>query len=198
MIKSYRLGIAVVLGAVFLSAIVCWAGVNRAPAVPARAAHDLGPDGLPLGDFQLVERTGRTVSRADLDDRVWIAAFIFTRCPLSCPRISAVMKGLQARLEGSNALLVSISVDPEHDTPEVLKVYANRFGATPDRWWFLTGPKEAVHDLVQKGFKLALVESSAADPALGVESISHSDRLALVVHGRVVGLFESTDAGRAR
>ena len=117
MSRSYRLGIEIVVGTILISGIVCWLVVSRAPAVAPRAAHDLGPAALPLGDFQLTERSGRTVTQADLNDGVWVAAFIFTRCPLSCPRISSVMRGLQDRLAQSNARLVSISVDPDHDTP---------------------------------------------------------------------------------
>ena len=64
------------------------------------------------------------------------------------PASRRVMKGLQERLARTNVLLVSISVDPEHDTPAVLTEYADRFGASPDRWWFLTGPKESTYDLV--------------------------------------------------
>jgi protein SCO1 len=150
---------------------------------------------LPLGDFQLTERSGRTVSQADLQDRVWVAAFIFTRCPLSCPRISSVMKGLQDRLAATNALLISISVDPDHDKPPILKAYANQFGARPDRWWFLTGDKASIYHLIRDEFKLALAESAAGDSALGIEAVSHSDRLALVDRGRVAGFFESTDQG---
>ena len=103
--KSYRLGVQIVLGTVLISASLCLATVSRAPAVPARAGQDLGPAAFPLGEFRLVERSGRTVTQADLADRVWIASFIFTRCPLSCPRISSVMKGLQADSRGRNVLL---------------------------------------------------------------------------------------------
>jgi protein SCO1 len=191
--KSYRLGIRVVLGTVLISGIVCGAGASRVPAISTRAAHDLGPGAFPLGDFQFQERSGNVVTQTDLEDRVWVASFIFTRCPLSCPRISTVMKGLQERLLRTNVLLVSISVDPKHDTPAVLTEYADRFGALPDRWLFLTGPKESTYELVHNGFKLALAETTAAVTALGAESFSHSDRLALVYRGRVVGLFESSD-----
>jgi protein SCO1 len=176
-----------------ISGIVCWAGASRVPAVSARAAHDLGPGALPLGDFRFQERSGRNVTQADLADRTWITSFIFTRCPLSCPRISGVMKALQDRLARTNALLVSISVDPEHDNPTVLTEYASRFGALPDRWWFFTGPKESTYDLVHNGFKLALAETTTADRGDGAETFSHSDRLCLVDHGRVVGFFESSD-----
>jgi protein SCO1/2/putative membrane protein len=75
----------------------------------------------------------------------------------------------------------------------VLSQYAARFGAAPARWWFLTGPKAAIHDLVQGQFKLGLVESTPAERAAGAEAISHSGRLALVDRGRVIGFFDSTD-----
>src|SRR6202035_1676138 len=112
------------------------------------------PEAYPLGDFELVERSGRAVNQTDLAGRVWVAGFIFTRCPLSCPRISSVMKELQARFSGTSVLLASISVDPDYDGPAVLSRYAERFGALPDRWWFLTGRKQQINSLVQDRFKL--------------------------------------------
>ena len=78
-----------------------------------------------------LERSGRPVTDADLADRVWVASFIFTRCPLSCPRITSVMKSLQDKLAGTGVQLVSLSVDPEHDTPEVLSAYAAKFCGRP-------------------------------------------------------------------
>ena len=175
----YRSGIRIVLSALLLAGVVCLAAVNREGPPAPRAAHDLGPSYPDLGTFRLEERSGRTVTEGDLADRVGIASFIFTRCPLSCPRISGVMKGLQDRLAGTNVLLVSISVDPEHDTPAVLSEYAKRFGARPDRWWFLTGPKATIYGLIRDRLKLSLVEGMPADPETGTEAIVHSDRLAL-------------------
>jgi protein SCO1/2 len=167
--------------------------IGRYPAPTIRAGQDLGPGAFPVGSFQLVERSGRTVTEAEVAGRVFIASFIFTRCPLSCPRISTVMKGLEARLAKTDVLLVSVSVDPEFDTPPVLARYAQGFGASGDRWWFLTGPKAAIHDFVQERFKLGMAESTAAERAAGAEAISHSDRLALVDRGRIVGFFDSTE-----
>ena len=183
----------IVGGTVFVSAIVCstWVILNP-PKAPA-SAQDLGTAALPVGAFQFQERSGRTVRDTDLNDRVWIAAFIFTRCPLSCPRISSVMKDLQERLGRTNVLLVSISVDPDHDTPSILTEYANRYGASGDRWWFLTGPKAATYDLVLNRFKLAVGETPLSDRTPETESITHSDRLALVDRGRIAGIFESSD-----
>ena len=136
---------------------------------------------------------------ADLADRVWVAAFIFTRCRSSCPRITAVMRGLQDKLAGTGVLLVSLSVDPEHDTPEVLADFARSYGADPDRWWFLTGPKAEVYDLIRRRFLLGVAETGAADQQPGAEAVSHSSRLALVDRGnRVVGYFDSDDPDDVR
>jgi protein SCO1/2/putative membrane protein len=128
----------------------------------------------------------------DLADGVAIASFIFTRCPLSCPRITSVMQGLQGRLAGTDVRLVSFSVDPEHDTPEVLRAYAERYGASPDRWWFLTGPKPSIHDLIRERFQLGVWEAPGP-VGPDTEVVVHSDRLALIDHGLIVGLFESND-----
>jgi protein SCO1/2/putative membrane protein len=190
--RSYRRGILIVAYTVMASAILSPFVARSGSSLP-RAAQDLGDQAEALGAFRLVERSGRVVTDADLAGRVWIASFIFTRCPLSCPRITSVMKGLQGRLEGSHVLLVSLSVDPEHDTPEVLTDYARRFGAAPDRWLFLTGSRAPIYELIQGKFKLSVTANPVPDPEGKGESISHSDRLALVDRGRVVGLFDSKD-----
>jgi protein SCO1 len=192
--RSYRLGLQIVLGAILIAAALTLGWAARRAPVAARAAEQLPPGSFPLGEFRLVERSGRNVSEADFRGRVWVAGFIFTRCPLSCPRISSVMKDLQQRFDGTRVLLASITVDPDYDTPEVLTQYAQRFGARPDRWWFLTGPKEQIHDLVQGRFKVAFQEASPEEKAAGSEAITHSDRLALVEDGQVIGFFESNNA----
>jgi protein SCO1 len=190
---SYRLGVSIVVGTVLASAALCLALVRPYPA-PARAAQDLGGQPFSLGRFRLVGRDGRTVTDADLAGGPWVASFIFTRCPLSCPRISSVMKGLQDKLAGTEVRLVSLTVDPDHDTPEVLAEYARRFGADGDRWWFLTGPKVDLHDLTVGRFKLGVSASGEPDRGGGAEAILHSDRLALVGPGnQVAGYFDSND-----
>lgn len=197
--RSYRLGILLVLGTVALSAVVIGSylafGSGGRPQPAAPAGQDLGTNAYPLEAFSLIERSGKSVQAADLADRVWIAAFIFTRCKASCPRISTTLKGIQDQLAMTGVRLVSISVDPEHDTPAILSDYAKRFGADPDRWWFLTGQREAVYDLILHRFKVSVAASSEADQQKGAEAVAHSDRLALVGPGnRVIGLFDSNDA----
>ena len=123
---------------------------------------------------------------ADLNGKVWIADFFYSTCPGPCPMLSSRLSGLQAQLGNDDRVrLVSISSDPEKDTPEVLTQYATRFHAT-DRWLFLTGTKPAIHDLAFQGFKLPI----AGNPA-GAEPIIHSTRLVLVDQaGAVRALYE--------
>ncbi len=141
----------------------------------------------PLPEFSLTERSGNPVTLADLKGKIWVADFFYTTCPGPCPmltsRLSALHKKLGAR---ENVRLVSISTDPEKDTPDVLKLYAEKFGAS-DRWLFLTGDKAHIFDLANKGFKLTVVEDPAA--AGSAEPITHSTKLALVDRDGVVRGF---------
>jgi protein SCO1/2/putative membrane protein len=166
---------------------------------PKRVGQDLGKSGFPLGSFRLVERSGKVVTEADLANEVWISAFIFTRCPVSCPKISTVMKGLQGKLENSNVKLVSLSVDPEYDTPAVLTKYAEGLGADPVRWWFLTGKQDEIVDLILHRFKLPIEKNIGTDPESKAEAVRHSPRLVLVDRGNtVVGFFDSDDPEAVR
>ncbi len=103
------------------------------------------------------------------------------------------MKAIGNRLAATDVLLLSFSVDPDYDTPAVLDAYARRFEVSPDHWWFLTGQKQSIYDLVRGRFKLPLMDAGPTDPATEREAITHSDRLALIDRGQVVGLFDSTD-----
>lgn len=110
-------------------------------------------------DFVLTERSGRRISRADLLGKVWIANFIYTQCRETCPLQSATLARLQAEFSGEEDLrLVSITVDPERDSPEVLSRYAERYRADPVRWLFLTGDKRAIYLLAKDGFRLGVVD----------------------------------------
>jgi protein SCO1/2 len=195
--RSYRLGIVIVLGTVLVSALLCAAFVSDRPK-PAEgpAGESIDADPMPLGSFELTERSGRRVGSAELADDVWIAGFIFTRCKATCPRITSQMVGLQHELEDTGVRLVSLTVDPDHDTPEVLARYARGFRADPERWWFLTGPKEPIYSLLLERFHVPVAERPEDDPAREAEAVSHSQLLALVDRGnRLVGYFDSNDAG---
>jgi cytochrome oxidase Cu insertion factor (SCO1/SenC/PrrC family) len=122
------------------------------------AENDLPPVGT-VPAFTLHERSGRAVSKEDLLGKVWVTDFIFTRCVDECPLVSQRMARLQAAFATqADFRLVSITVDPAHDTPEVLTRYAANFGADTRRWLFLTGDKTAIYRLVRWGFRLGLVD----------------------------------------
>jgi protein SCO1/2 len=126
--------------------------------------------------FALTERSGSVVRAADLEGSVWVAGFIFTRCPDICPALTARMADLQKTLgeSGGGVRLVSFSVDPTHDTPDVLRGYAERAGARGD-WLFLTGPRDQLATLLKDGFRVAFADDGPAEAP-----ITHSDRLVLV------------------
>lgn len=178
-------------------AIVAGAGVvsiSRRAAPPAAGTERLGQLGS-LPPFDLVERSGRRVSLADLRGKIWVADFVFTRCAGVCPVLSTRMAGLQQKLAvgpASPVRLVSFSVDPAHDTPEVLAEYAERYRASEDGWLFLTGERDHLHALIQNGFRLSVADSpGAADPN---EMITHSDRFVLVDdQGQIRGYYHGTE-----
>ena len=143
-----------------------------------------------LPDFSLLERNGEKIGLSDLKGKVWIADFIFTRCPGPCPRMSARMASLQRDLAGEEDLrLISISVDPEFDTQEVLAKYAARYQAEAGRWLFLTGEKAAIHALAKSGFLVG-----------GVDDVTlHTTRFILIDRqGRVRGYYSSSDEEELR
>ncbi len=168
-----------VLGLVFGAGLLGWLGDRD------RAQGEL----LAAPDFSLVERSGRTVTLRDLRGRPWIADFVFTACAGPCRDMSRRMRELQDTLP-ERVRLVSISVDPERDRPEVLQKYAGEFGADPARWLFLTGEKASVRKLVMEGFFLPVSDTSG-DSA---NAILHSEKFLLVdAKGRVRGYYDALE-----
>lgn len=138
-----------------------------------------------LPTFSLTERSRQLIGLDDLKGSIWIADFIFTRCPGPCPLMSARMSKLQETFKDVPSLkLVSITVDPEFDTCQVLSEYADVFQAQKGRWFFLTGERTRIHELAKAGFRVG-----------GVEDVSlHSTRFILVdQEGRVRGYYDSQD-----
>jgi cytochrome oxidase Cu insertion factor (SCO1/SenC/PrrC family) len=138
--------------------------------------------------FQLTNQDGQPFGSAQLKGKVWIADFIYTMCPGPCPMISSRMSELQKPLENTDVHLVSVSVDPKHDTPAVLRSYADKLRAQPQRWDFLTGSQSAIYDLSRNGFKLAIDDGTAEN---GVPV--HSTRVILVDRrGEIRGYYDAT------
>jgi protein SCO1/2 len=113
--------------------------------------------------FSLVERSGRRIGPAALRGQVWMANFIYTKCTETCPTQSLEVARLQAEFaDASDLRFLSITVDPQHDTREVLAAYAERYRADPERWLFLTGDKREIYCLA-RGLNLGVVDP--ADPS---------------------------------
>ncbi len=135
-------------------------------------------------DFQLTGRDGKPVRLEDLKGKIWLADFIYTTCPGPCPMLSSHFSDLQQELlKFGDVRLVSISINPDHDTPEVLRQYAQHFHAA-DNWWFLTGPKQQVRDLVTKGFMMTVIDQEDGDAP-----IVHATKLVLVDRDGVIRAF---------
>lgn len=174
-------------------------------AVPfaARRSHPL-VEPLPvlgaLPAFALLDQDGAPYDLARLEGRPTVANFIFTSCPTVCPLQSARMAGLVERTRGLDARFVSFSVDPETDTPAVLKAYGARFHQDPARWTFVTGPREAIERTVVEGFRVAVSrEKRDAGPGPDIWDIVHGEHFVLVdAEGRLRGYYLSDDAGLDR
>jgi protein SCO1 len=153
-----------------------------------------------LPAFALTDQGGRPFGTRELRGKVWVADFIFTACQEACPLLSQRMQELGRRTKnlGPDFHLVSISVDPDRDTPARLAEYAARYGANPVRWSFLTGPAAAVQDTVTEGFKIGMGREAVTPDAGGDTfwTIFHGEHLVLVDRQlRVRGYFPATAEG---
>ena len=134
-----------------------------------------------IPEFYFTDSRGKKISRADLDGKVWVADFIFTTCTMACPVLTGNMNLVHKEFQNNDDVrIVSISVYPEYDTPEVLKKYASQYDANTNRWHFLTGPEENVQNVIKNGFKMGDYE----------DIIFHSEKFALVDQkGRLRGYY---------
>ena len=165
---------------------------NRSP--PDTASH------LPIlgevGDFALIERDGRRVTLQTLRGRVWLADFIFASCAATCPFMTERMSVLSRELRSrgmDDVIYVSISVDPDRDTPAALRFYANLYHASPTQWLFLTGDKQQMENIAMKSFKLGKPELAPDE-----DQILHSSRFFLVdqasrIRGSYMALTEEEE-----
>lgn len=177
-------------------------GKTPAKTTPRKHVATVTPLTVKLGtpgqvaDFTLTERSGKTVTRADLIGKPWVACFIFTNCSGFCGHVTKSMYELQAWMR-KNAIddvkIVTFTVEPERDTPEVLRVYAENFSADKNRWWFLTGDKKTIFGLIRGSFDEVVRDAVGQERAPGYEVI-HTDAVALVdANGKVVGKFRARD-----
>jgi protein SCO1 len=137
-------------------------------------------------DFNLTDESGKKFTGKSLNSVVWVADFIYTTCQGPCPRMSTQMRQLQEAVKDlPDVKLISITVDPEHDTPDALSAYGKRYKADPARWSFLTGPRETLQLLSKDGFHLGDVDGK----------LEHSSRFVLIDRTmRIRGYYATWEA----
>lgn len=144
-------------------------------------------------DFTLTNQFARPVSLSNLLGQVWVADVIFTRCPISCERMTQRMHALEEDVSARLPVkFVSITADPGFDSPEVLKRYAERHQIDQSRWHFLTGIKRDVYALSVSGLKFAVIDNE--NKTIPDDLFVHSTQFALVdKRGNIRGYFEGTE-----
>lgn len=167
-----------------------WKGMEQRAVTPLARFNTVPP-------FTLTERSGQPFdSTVMLEGRIWLADFFFTACPGPCLKMNARMEDIQQALTRDHADVrsVSFSIAPEMDTPEVLRKYAQRFHASPDKWAFLTGSHDTIYHLAEKAFLLPTVDQQGREHASDQGDFIHSEKIALVDrHGVVRKYFDSTN-----
>ena len=150
-----------------------------------------------IADFALTNQNGRAVSLADLHGKVWVADIIFTRCPGPCLKMTKQMKVLQDALPpDSQTKLVTLTTDADFDTPPVLKAYAERFAADPQRWMFLTGTRRDIAKLARDSLKLTAIEKKPEEREPPEDLFVHSTIFVIAdKRGQLRGVFETTGEG---
>jgi protein SCO1/2 len=148
--------------------------------------------------FELTSQSGETFSSDSMKGKIWVVSFFFTRCKTICPKLLAHLKSVQegAETEGIDLNMVSITVDPDHDTPKRLAEKHKEVKAG-DNWTFLTGSKEAITEVVVKGFKTHMGEQEILEN--GLIEIGHGSKLLLIDHeGIIRGLFDTNPEERGQ
>jgi protein SCO1 len=155
------------------------------------------PDYGTVNDFTLTNQAGSEVSLTNLYGRVWVADIIFTRCPGPCLKMTKQMSQLQSALPSSSKTrLVTLTTDPDFDTPQVLKSYGQRFGANFDRWEFLTGAPKQIAGLATDSLKLTALAKKPEERESAADLFIHSTIFVIVdQHGHLRGIFETTGEG---
>lgn len=133
------------------------------------------PKLIELPAFELKNQEGAPFGNKNLLGRVTLVNFIFTNCPTVCPLLTKKMSDLTKQISNPSIQFLSVSVDPENDSPEVLKKYGDKFGVDWTRWNFVTGPLEKISDVVVKGFKVVFVRDTK-----DILEITHGEHFVLV------------------
>jgi protein SCO1/2 len=193
---SQRLPRTLWVGIVLFLALLCVAYVLSLSELNNPRRRPLPVRGY-VADFTLTNQDGQVTTLADLTNRVWVADIIFTRCAGPCPIMTAQMKSLQDALPpASRAKLVTLTTDPDYDSPPVMKKYGERFGANFNRWKFLTGTRAEIAGLASDSLKLSAVPVKPEDRKNDADLFIHTTIFVVVdKHARLRSVFETEGEG---
>lgn len=186
-----------VVAALLAAVAMLLVGRSRAQARSGPEAVRVDPapdDPIDFGavaDFRLTDQLGEAYGSADLAGDPWALAAIFTTCAGPCPRIVRGLGELQEELVDTDLRIVCLSVDPARDSPEVLRAYAEARGIAPERWRFLTGAEEEIHELLRSGFSMGVGREDDAPDGFHV---THATQVVAVDRaGRIRGWYSGTE-----
>jgi len=180
----------------FVMGIVCLHLVREISLKRKRAPAPM----VVVNDWRLVDQNGQSFGKTNLLGKLVVADFFFTSCPTICPKLTHAMKEVYQRFlkQAHNIEFVSISVDPEHDRPEVLRKYMADNGLEVANWHCLTGSKQEIYDVVVGNMRVHVGEKEAPKAAHGVYDIPHLAQLALFdQNGDLRALFNTDNSGLA-
>lgn len=143
--------------------------------------------GPPLEEFELTERSGQPFRSADMQGRVWVTSFFFASCAGQCPRLNANIKHLHDDPELKDVTWVSITVDPDNDTLEILDDYAKRYQADPERWLFCRGEFDYIKRVGEDIMKLEVTWRGHKDYAIVIDRA-----------GKMRGMFDATSISQSK
>lgn len=147
------------------------------------------PEGIE--DFAFTNCDGQTITKADLLGRPWAICFVFTKCLGPCPTVTKQFRDLQSRLKNYDVKLVTLTVDPARDTPEVLAEYAKLNGADLNKWYFLTGNQDEIYGLIHRSFRMPVQEVTGPGRQEGFEVIHSTNVMLVDAEGVVRGKFNA-------
>lgn len=170
------------------------AGTLPAPGEMVQEPMEGNPySGFFVPEFTLTDRHGETLTHSVLDGEYTVVDFFYTSCPLYCPTMTTNMVRVQNETVGTGARFLSVSIDGELDTPEVIDRFAKAYNTDPKRWVFATGEPDYVAGLVETGLRFEIGEVSPT-PQTGGREINHPTRLILIGPDRhVIGLYRYDD-----
>lgn len=194
--------LCLLLGAAFCGLLVALNYRGEQPQTDAENLPDTAPSLIQpdhtrqLVDFSLTNSDGGVMTRRDFAGKILVVDFLFTSCSLTCPAVNGQMAQIQRLTTNDPEVkLVSLTVDPRDDTTAVLQKYSAGFGADTNRWYFLTGDKSVLYDLIGRSF----LAKDTDDPVGYMPgNFAHTERIAIVdAHGQLRGFFDGLNQDTA-